>query len=173
MLVGTDKYTQPGYQKGISISDETWSKIEEAGGTRAEPVVSNESDNLIQIKPEHGVKVGPGAVGENEAVDVKPGQSVYGMVDAVATNAYKDASYKITNGFGGKVGTRVRVTNSGIHITSYGDVRAISAFLYAGGWGFQFPKFVQNKTVGKNGDSLAHEKDMIDKQVLRAKPFTP
>ena len=52
LLVGTDKYTQTGYQKGIKISEETWKKIEEAGGTRAEPVVSNESDNLIQIKPD-------------------------------------------------------------------------------------------------------------------------
>ena len=71
------------------------------------------------------------------------------------------------------VGVRVRVTNSGIHITSYGDVIAKSDFLYAGGWGFQFPKFVQNKTVGKNGSSFARKKDMIDKQMLRAKLFTP
>ena len=71
------------------------------------------------------------------------------------------------------VGARVRVTNSGIEVTSFGDLYSFATFTIAGGWGFQFPKFIQNKTVGKNGTSLAHKIDMIEKQMLRTKLFTP
>ena len=172
LLVGTDKETQPGYQKAIQIPDSTWEKIEEAGGTRVEPVVTNASDNLIQIKPEHGVKNGPGAVSENQAVDVKPGASVYGMVDAIATNRYRDASFKIVDGM------RVSVTNSGIRINSYGSgiddkLAGIGGFLLIGGWGFEFPEFVKNKTVGQNGASLVKEQSQIRKSIMKLKPFTP
>jgi len=170
LLVGTDKYTQPGYQKGIDISESTWNKIEAAGGERAEPTVTNSSDYTIQIKPEHEVKSGPGATGENEPQNVAPGQSVYGMVDAIATNRYSDASFKIVDGM------RATVTNSGIEINSFGNglkgkIYGLGGFLYKGGWGFEFPKFVRNKTVGLSGASLAKEKEQIRKAILSQKPF--
>ncbi len=161
LLVGANKHTQPGYQKGISISDETWGKIEDAGGTRAEATVSNESDNLIQIKPETKVSEGPGAVANNEAVDVKSGQSVYGMVDAIATNHYSDASFKIRDG------NTATVTNNGISINSYGGFKAFVGFVVGGGWGFKFPNFVNNKSVGVNGASLEKEHTEIRKNVLK------
>lgn len=129
LLVGTDKMTQPGYQKGINISDKTWDKIEKAGGERAEPTVINDSGESVFIKPEHEVKVGPGAVGENENVKVKSGQSVYGMVDGVKTGLYSDAVYKLVDG------NKVTVNSGGsISVNSYGGYKGFFGLQLTGGW---------------------------------------
>ena len=129
LLVGTDKMTQPGYQKGINISDKTWDKIVSAGGERAVATVINDSGESIFIKPEHEVKVGPGAVGENENVNVKSGQSVYGMVDGVKTSLYSDAVYKLVDG------NKVTVNSGGsISVNSYGGLRGFGGNLLKGGW---------------------------------------
>ena len=39
--------------------------------------------------------------------------------------------------------------------------------------GRETPMERENKTVGKNGSSLAQEKSMIAKQMLKARPLTP
>ncbi len=168
LLVGTHKEKQPGYQKGISISEETWKKIEAEGGKRAEPTVINNSNSMIQIKPEHEVALSPGAVKGCEAVDVLPGQVVYGMVDAIAISTYNDASFKLRDG------NRATVTNSGKKINSYGTVQGFGGFIYLGGWGYKFPQFVKNSSVAKQAkNSLAKEQQQIQRALLSQKPFTP
>lgn len=144
LLVGTDKMTQPGYQKGINISDKTWDKIVSAGGERAEATVTNDSGESIFIKPEHEVKVGPGAVGENENVQVKSGQSVYGMVDGVKTGLYSDAVYKLVDG------NKVTVNFGGsISVNSYGGFKGFGGNLLIGGWSTsEFPT-LRSAPVGK------------------------
>jgi RHS repeat-associated protein len=100
-LVGISK-EQPGYQKGIAISDETWKKIESVGGERATPFLENKSGESVYIKPENdGSGNGPGGstkVVDNSAQEVKAGQSVYGMVDGVKTSLYSNAIFKLVTG---------------------------------------------------------------------------
>lgn len=172
-MVGTNKYTQPGYQKGISISDKTWGQIEAVGGERTEATVTNDSDNMIQIKPEHKVVNGPGATGENTPQNVSSGESVCGMVDAIATKSYSDVSYKIVDG------NRATVTNRRIEINSFGDglkgsLLGGGGFIFRGeGWGYNFPAFVKNSTASKNGCSMKELKAEISKEISNFKPFRP
>ena len=103
-LVGNpdDKYNHPGYQKGIKISEETWKKIEDAGGERAKPFLVNKSDEVAYFKPENaGVGNGPGGqtkVPENTPQPVKPGEAVYGLVDGVKTSYFSNAVFQVATG---------------------------------------------------------------------------
>ncbi len=127
-LVGTSK-EQPGYQKGINISDKTWDKIESLGGERAIPFLENKSGGDAYIKPENdGVGYGPG--GSTKVIDdsrqrVKPGESVYGLVDGIKTSKYSDAIFKLTTG------TKATV-NAGGEV-SYSILQSPGTF-FIGGW---------------------------------------
>ncbi|MEO1804443.1 MAG: RHS repeat-associated core domain-containing protein [Bacteroidota bacterium] len=77
------------YGEGISISDNTWKDVTNAGGERIEPTVINNSDKTIYYKPEgveavDGVEIdfNPG-YDEEGAYPIKPNTSLYARVDGV------------------------------------------------------------------------------------------
>jgi RHS repeat-associated protein len=132
-LVGNpdDKVNHPGYQKGINISEDTWRKIEAAGGKRATPFLENNSEGSVYIKPEQdGVGNGPGGqvVNDNSAQEVKSGQSVYGLVDGVKTSKYSNAIFKLVTG------TTATVDNSGNVSYSSGSIKRAIGNMLTGGW---------------------------------------
>jgi RHS repeat-associated protein len=140
VLVGdpNNKEAQPGYQKGITITKDTWKKIEAVGGKEATPFVENKSGETVYIKPEgDGVGNGPGGQGkvvDNSAEKVEAGQSVYGLVDGVKTSQYSDAVYK------GATGTRFTITSGGeVTRNSNGNLSVIGGNLLQGGWQTSLP----------------------------------
>jgi len=79
---------QPGYQKPITISNETNEKIVEAGGERPEAIIENTTEDSIFIQPEGPVTKGPGKIKPTDIVEVKSGEAVYGGIDGVKTQAH-------------------------------------------------------------------------------------
>jgi len=128
LLAGTTK-ASPGYQKGILISEETWGSIEAAGGERAVPYLTNNSGSDAFVKPEEKVDSGPGATSDAGPSLVKDGESVYGLVDGVATSKYNNRVYKISNF------NRVEVTKGGnVSVTDYAGVSSFGMQGASGGW---------------------------------------
>ena len=155
-LVGDpdNKGTHPGYQKGISISNEAWNKIEAAGGERATPFLNNKSGETIYAKPENdGVGNGPGGkkkdVIDNSAQKVENGQAVYGLVDGVKTTKYGDAIFKLSTG------TKATVIKGGDLSVQYMSTFSASGFfktmvsLGTGGWikDYGYPNWSRLKEV--------------------------
>ena len=158
LLSGTDKNTQPGYQKGISISAETKGKIKDAGGKVGDPTLVNNSESSAVIQPEANVTQGPGATNSDGAYtpqEVKPGESVYGMIDGVKTSKFSDAVFKLVDG------NKVSIGSGGnVGITSYGGVKGFGGAMTIGGWSTsEFPKLrnvsLGNTTLNKSETSLS------------------
>jgi len=89
------------YGKGISISNDTWNKIESNGGNdRLTPYVQNKSDKIAYYKPEgilNGVDVNPGYNADG-AYPIAPKTDLYVPVDGVKTSAMKaDEVYKVAD----------------------------------------------------------------------------
>ena len=136
-LVGTNKLTNPGWQKGINITGETWGQIEAAGGERAIPHLENGGTSEVYIKPESSV----GDPGDHLATDhgavtepqrVERGEQVYGMVDGFSTPNSSGYVWKMTTG------NRVRIMGNN-HVStrgnSVGGIRARAAsFIRVDGW---------------------------------------
>ena len=157
LLTGTDKNTQPGYQKGISISDETKGKIENAGGKVGDPTLVNNSESSAFIQPEANVTQGPGATNSDGAYtpqEVKPGESVYGMVDGVKTSKFRDAVFKLVDG------NKVNIGSGGnVSVTTYGGLYGFGGAMTIGGWSTtEFPELrsvsIGNSNLNKSPTSL-------------------
>jgi len=157
LLTGTDKNTQPGYQKGISISDETKGKIENAGGKVGDPTLVNNSESSAFIQPEANVTQGPGATNSDGAYtpqEVKPGESVYGMVDGVKTSKFRDAVFKLVDG------NKVNIGSGGnVSITTYGGLYSFGGAMTIGGWSTtEFPELrsvpIGSSNLNKSPTSL-------------------
>jgi|GEM_PF-2006760 len=90
------------YEKGISISEETWKKIEEKGGTKLTPFVQNHDNATIYYKPEglsHGVDLNP-YVDNSGAYPIGPGKDLYSPVDGIKSQYQrKDKVYKVPTGY--------------------------------------------------------------------------
>ena len=148
LLAGTDKNTQPGYQKGISISDQTKGEIEDAGGKVGDPTLVNNSESNVFIQPEANVTQGPGATnlkGAYTPQEVKPGESVYGMIDGVKTSKFSDAVFKLVDG------NKVSIGSGGnVSVTTYGGLYGFGGAMTIGGWSTtEFPK-LRSVSLGKN-----------------------
>jgi len=138
-LVGdpNNKETNPGYQKGIKISEATWKKVEDAGGERATPFLSNGSEKDIYAKPENdGVGNGPG--GKNQVKDakpelVKPGEAIYGLVDGFKTSKYSNAVFKLVTG------SAATINKHGDVKVSYSTLRSLGGLFWGVGWWDKLP----------------------------------
>jgi RHS repeat-associated protein len=145
-LVGESEEEEPGYQKGINISDKTWDQIEKVGGERTKPHLTNNDSESASILPEHG-GVGNGPGGKDKIIDgkpeeIKPGQSVYGMVDGVKTSKYSNAFFKIVTG------SKVTVLSGGdVNVHFRLDLALIAHFVKGGGWKTEEPGFENLKAV--------------------------
>jgi len=118
------------YSKGISVSDKTWSTIENNGGNRMSPTLSNNSDYSIFFKPEgvkNGVDNNPG-YSSSEAYSLEAGKDLYAQFDGVAAPHLKTAQV-----FKAVDGVSVNVTNSGLSWNSSGVI-SFGYQYYAGGW---------------------------------------
>ena len=82
------------YGEGIKITENTWDKIEDAGGERLTPFVENNSDATVYYKPEgaphddKGNVTGPNpnpGQDPNGAYPIAPGTDLYVPVDGVKT----------------------------------------------------------------------------------------
>jgi RHS repeat-associated protein len=98
------------YGKGISISNDTWSHIENNGGdNRLTPYVQNQSNSTVYYKPEGkigDVDMNPG-YSASGAYPIAPNTDLYVQVDGVATRKYSDNVLKIPTG------SRIRITSEG------------------------------------------------------------
>lgn len=88
------------YEKGINISEDTWDKLKEQGGSELEPWLVNNSGRTVYYKPEGligGVNQNP-YVSNSGAYPVGAGLSLYSRVDGVATRKYNDSVFKVPTG---------------------------------------------------------------------------
>lgn len=92
------------YGKGIKISDKTWKSIENNGGERMLPSLSNNSNKTVFYKPEGkdkktGIDLNPGydATG---AYPVGPKMDLYAPIDGIKTSKMgSDEVFKVPDGF--------------------------------------------------------------------------
>jgi RHS repeat-associated protein len=86
--------------EGIRISDSDWQKVEDNGGTKMTPFVTNNSGSTVYYKPEgvkDGVDLNPG-YSNSGAYPIGANQDLYAPVDGVATKKYSDHVLKIPTG---------------------------------------------------------------------------
>ena len=79
------------YNAGISISEDTWQKLEAKGGDKLDPFLENKSSHTIYFKPEN----------TDEAIAINSGQNVYAPIDGVAAPHLKSGKgkvFKVTDG---------------------------------------------------------------------------
>jgi RHS repeat-associated protein len=157
LLSGTSK-EQPGYQKGIAISDDTKAQIKDAGGEIGKPYLVNNDSSSAFIRPEENITEGPGATNQNgdyTPQEVKPGESVYGMVDGVKTSKFRDAVFKLVDG------NKVSIGSGGnVSVTTYGGLYGFGGAMTIGGWSTtEFPELrsvpIGNSNLNKSPTSLS------------------
>jgi RHS repeat-associated protein len=133
-LTGNTK-AQPGYQKGINISEETWGEIEDVGGARVQPHLVNGSPTHIFIKPEENIGEGNhGTVSHTAPERVESGEQVYGMVDGFSTPQYPGYVWKITSNNRIRVMHNHHVGTKGNSSPGFGIKSIIASWLKVDGW---------------------------------------
>jgi len=120
------------YGEGIKITNETWDKIEAAGGEKLSPTVKNTSDATIHYLPEgeskgDGTDLNPG-YSTKQAYPIAPQTDLYAPVDAVAAAHVKEGSIlKVVDG------VSVTVTNTNATTHPSGVISRVVQAL-SGGW---------------------------------------
>ncbi|HEY6504247.1 MAG TPA: RHS repeat-associated core domain-containing protein [Chitinophagaceae bacterium] len=120
------------YGEGIKITNETWDKIEAAGGDKLPPTVENKSDATIYYLPEgaskgDGTDLNPGYSTDN-AYPIAPQTDLYAPVDAIAAANVKEGSVlKVVDG------VSVTVTNTSAATHASGAISWGMQTL-SGGW---------------------------------------
>lgn len=130
------------YGEGIKISDKSWDKVEENGGTKMTPYVENNSKETVYYKPDGidkatGEDLNPG-YDASCAYPIDPNSDLYAPIDGVKTSLYKNAVFKVTDG------NKVEINNGGhVSISKYGGGTKTMGQLILGGW---------NSGVGNRSD---------------------
>jgi hypothetical protein len=128
------------YEKGVAVQEATWDKIEDNGGERLTPYVTNRTDDVIYYKPEgmphddEPNKTNPNPyVDADKAYPIAPGTELYSPVDGVKTAKMpEDKVFKVATGgtidlfkTGGKrVGGTLKAIGANIVDSKYGVVAA-------------------------------------------------
>jgi RHS repeat-associated protein len=95
------------YEKGIRVKESAWDKIEDNGGERLDPYVTNNSDFTVYYKPEGPThdggasdKINPNPyVNADGAYPIAPQTDLYSPVDGVKTQWMpSDQVYKVATG---------------------------------------------------------------------------
>jgi hypothetical protein len=113
------------YTNGISISDATWDKLTDAGGSKITPWLSNNSDFTVYAKSEDGADVF--TVGAKKDLYYTSDEKVSGIDGFAAPHLQANEVCKVVSG------TRVTISNTD-YSTSTGTFKGFFGNATDGGW---------------------------------------